>query len=102
MGAGARGLSRRAAQAILAGCPDLELSVDVSWPMFLRQAGGFNLGYLECEGLEFETADRFGPEIAAAGGYAQWLKPLEDDPRQWLWRLEVARLEIEALLPYNK
>lgn len=102
VGAGGRGLSRRAAQAVLAGCPDLEMSVDVSWPLFLRQAGGFSLGYLECEGLEFETADRFGPEIAAAGGYAHWLAAMENDPRQWLVRLEVARKEIEAMLPYIK
>lgn len=100
VGAGARGLSRRAAKAILAGCPDEELSVDVSWPLFLRQAGGFSLGYMETEGMEFETADRFGPEIQAAGGLAQWTANLENDPRQWLFRLEVARKEIEALLPY--
>jgi hypothetical protein len=100
VGAGARGLSRRAAGAILAGCPDEDLSVDVSWPMFLRQAGGFSLGTLETEGMEFETADRFGPEIQAAGGLAQWTADLERDPHQWLYRLEVARKEIEALLLY--
>lgn len=100
VGAGARGLSRCAAEAILAGCPDEDLSVDVSWPMFLRQAGGFSLGYLETEGMEFETADRFGPEIQAAGGLARWIANLENDPRQWLFRLEVARKEIEAVLQY--
>ena len=68
--------------------------------MFLRQAGGFSLGYLETEGMEFETADRFGPEIQAAGGLARWIANLENDPRQWLFRLEVARKEIEAVLQY--
>jgi hypothetical protein len=101
VGAGARGLSRRAARAILAGCPDTDLSVDISWPLFLRRAGRFSLGHLETEGLEYETADRFGPEIAAAGGYKPWLAELEKDPRQWLVRLEVARKEIEALLDPN-
>src|SRR5439155_8292894 len=34
--AAARGLSRRAAQAIVAGCPDDKISTDVSWPLFIQ------------------------------------------------------------------
>lgn len=98
--AGARGLSRRAAEAILAGCPDEELSTDVSWPLFLLRCGGFSLGYFEAEGLEFETADRHGDEVARAGSHEKWLDQLDADPRRWLHRVEVARLEIEALAAY--
>jgi len=98
--AGARGLSRRAAEAILAGCSDEQVSTDVSWPLFLKRAGGFSLGYIPAEGLEFETADRYGDDVARVGGQAQWLAQLDADPRQWAHRLDLARLEIEGMVPY--
>ncbi len=101
VGAGSRGLSRRAGEAILAGCPDEESSTDVSWPLFLQQAGGVTLGYLATEGLEFETADRYGDQIAAAGGPDQWMAQLDADPRRWAYRLELARIEVEGILPYT-
>ncbi len=98
--AGARGISRRAAEAILAGCPDEQVSTDVSWPLFLKRAGGFSLGYIPAEGLEFETADRHGEDVARAGSQAQWLAQLDADPRQWAHRLDLARVEIEGMAPY--
>jgi hypothetical protein len=98
--AGARGLSRRAAEAILAGCFDEQVSTDVSWPLFLKRAGGFSLGYMPAEGLEFETADRYGDDVTRAGSQAQWLARLDADPRQWAHRLDLARLEIEGMVPY--
>ncbi len=42
--AAARGLSRRAADAILAGCPDESIGTDASWPLFVQRAGGFEHG----------------------------------------------------------
>jgi hypothetical protein len=51
------------------------------------------------EGLEFETADRFADEISAIG-FAAWLDRLENDPHEWAFRFDLARVEIEALLPY--
>jgi hypothetical protein len=98
--AAARGLSRRAARAILDGCPDQSIGTDVSWPLFLRRAGSFSLAYLPTEGLEFETADRFADEIADAGGLDRWLARLDADPRNWAFRLELARIEVAAALPY--
>ena len=98
--AAARGLSRRAASAILAGCPDESIGTDVSWPLFVQQHGGFSLGYIATEGLEFETADRHGDAIAAAGGLTQWLAQLDADPRRWIQRLDLARVEVEAVLLY--
>jgi hypothetical protein len=100
--AAARGLSRRAAQAILAGCPDETVGTDLSWTLFLAREGGFSMGYLETEGLEFETPDRFGEEIAAAGGLERWLAQLDADPRQWAMRLDLARVEVEAAVPYTR
>jgi hypothetical protein len=100
VGAGARGLSQRAAEAILAKCPDEEISTDVSWPLFLQRSGDFSQGYLETEGLEFETADRYGDEVARAGGLARWLDQLDADPQRWAQRLDLARIEVEAMIPY--
>jgi hypothetical protein len=101
-GAGARGLSRRAAEAIVTGCLDDQISNDVTWPLCLLQRGGFTLGHLETEGLEFETPDRFPAEVARAGGVARWSEQLDDDPQHWANRLELARIEVEAMLPYAR
>ncbi|HEU5011467.1 MAG TPA: hypothetical protein VFT66_02910, partial [Roseiflexaceae bacterium] len=98
--AAARGLSRRAAEAIMEGCPDESIGTDASWPLFVQQAGGFSMGYLATEGLEFETADRFGDEVAATGGMAQWIARMDADPRNWAQRLEMAQLSVQAMLPY--
>jgi hypothetical protein len=98
--AAARGLSQRAVAALVAGCADDAISVDVSWPLFLRQVGGFTFAYYAVDGLAFETPDRFAPEIAAAGGYEQWLGQLDASPRNWARRLELARLMMAAMEPY--
>jgi hypothetical protein len=98
--AAARALSRRAAAAILAGCPDESIGTDVSWPLFVARESGFTLDYIAAEGLEFETADRHAGEVAAAGGLERWIARLDADPRRWAQRLEIARIEVEAALPY--
>jgi hypothetical protein len=98
--AAARGVSRRAAAAILEGCPEQSIGTDVAWPLFIQRAGGFTLGCVATEGLEFETADRYADRVAAAGGLHAWIARLDADPRRWLDRLEVARVEVAAALPY--
>jgi hypothetical protein len=100
--AAARGIGRRAAAALLAGCPDQSIGTDVSWPLFLQRAGGFDVGYLATEGLEFETADRFADQIAAAGGLERWIAQLDASPQQWALRLDLARIEVESAVPYTK
>jgi len=99
--AAARGISRAAAGALLAGCPDQSIGTDVSWPLFLLRAGGFSLGYVATEGLEFETADRYADQIAAAGGRARWIEQIDADPQQWALRVELAQIEVVAALPYT-
>ncbi len=98
--AAARGLSRRGAEANVTGCLDDRISTDVTWPLFIRQRGGFSLGYVETEGLEFETPDRFPDEVAQAGGVTQWSEQLDDDPQHWATRLELARIEVAAMIPF--
>ena len=97
--AAARGLSRRAASTLLAQCPDEQISTDVTWPLCAQRAG-FTLEYLETEGLEFETADRFPAEVVQAGGLPQWIDRLDGDPQGWAMRLELARIEVDAMIPF--
>lgn len=99
--AAARGISRRAAEAILSDCPDETVGTDLSWPLFLLRAGGFQMRHIATEGMEFETPDRLGPEVAAAGGLERWLAALDADPRQWAMRLDLARVEVLAAVPYT-
>jgi hypothetical protein len=100
--AAARGLSRRAVEAIRDACLDEEISTDVSWPMFLHSNEEFSLGYIETEGLEFETAARYSEEIASAGGQDAWLKQRDADLHRWAHRLELARTHVEAMLRFSK
>ena len=99
--AAARGVSRRAAAAILADCDEPSVGTDVAWPLFLQRRGGFTIGYCATEGLEFETADRYADQVAAAGGLAAWMAQLDADPQRWVERLEVARAEVAAAVPYT-
>ena len=97
---GARGLSKRAAQAIVDGSEDNEISVDVTWPLLIRSLGGYSLAYLPTEGLEFETHNRYLDELNAAGGLGAWMKELDTDITKWLHRLSYVRLDLEAMLPF--
>ncbi|MFQ3630414.1 hypothetical protein [Roseiflexus sp.] len=98
--AAARGVSRRAAATILDGCPDETIGTDVSWPLFLQRTGLYAIGAIATEGLEYETADRFPEDVAAAGGIDAWKARIDANPREWSMRLEIARLEVEAAAAY--
>lgn len=96
VGAGSRGISRRAAEVLLQHSRVAHVGLDAEWPLLLLNRAGFRVGYRACEGLEFETADRYGPEIEAAGGYQAWEAQASTDPEQWVFRLEVALLIAET------
>jgi hypothetical protein len=101
VGAGSRGLSRRAAEALLDLSKEQTVGIDAEWPLLLMAQDGFRVSYRACEGLEFETADRFGPEIEAAGGYEEWEAQISADPARWTFRLKVALLIAEAATRYG-
>ena len=98
---GARGLSRRAALAIVSGSDDNEISVDVTWPLYLRALGGYSLAYFPTEGIEFETQDRYGEDLENAGGLHTWMSELDSDIDKWLHRLDYVRLDLEAIQTYT-
>jgi hypothetical protein len=101
IGAGSRGLSRRAAETLLKTSQEPTVGVDAEWPLLLLRQDDLQLGYRPCEGLEFETADRFGPEIEAAGSYAAWEAQMSADAGRWAFRLRVAQLIAEAAVRYG-
>ncbi|NDJ78667.1 MAG: hypothetical protein GYB65_20650, partial [Chloroflexi bacterium] len=80
---------------------DDTFGVDATWPLFIQQRTGLLLGYIATEGMEFETPDMFPDEVAAAGGVAAWMAGLDADPQQWARRLNLAQIEIEAMIPYQ-
>jgi len=102
IGAGSRGLSRRAAETLLTASQERTVGVDAEWPLLLLNRPGFRVGYRPCEGLEFETADRCGPEIERAGSYEAWEAEICARPESWTFRLRVAWLIAEAVLRYGQ
>jgi hypothetical protein len=100
IGAGSRGLSHRAASALLECSKEKTVGVDAEWPLLLLRREGFRLRHRLCEGLEFETADRFAPEIQSAGSYQAWEAQMNADPKRCAFRLRVAYLIAEAVVRY--
>ncbi|MDQ7028518.1 MAG: hypothetical protein Q9O62_01420 [Ardenticatenia bacterium] len=96
---GARGLTADAAEFLVRHGRVDSLGVDAEWPILLLRAGQ-RVGYLEVNGLSFETADRFADLIAQCGGYGAWLTRHVNTPAGWVHRLglahEIARAAVEA------
>jgi hypothetical protein len=86
----ARGLSRRAAEAIVEGCNVDTIGNDCAWPLFC-QSRGFTLDYLEANGLTYRT----NPDYAADAEDRQ-----DDDPMAWALRVNLAAQHVEAIIPY--
>jgi hypothetical protein len=102
VGAGSRGFSRRAAEMVLMESKEQSVGTDAEWPLISLARESYRTGYRACEGLEFETADRFGPEIEAAGGYEAWEAQLSADPQQWLFRMELALMIAKAAIKFGQ
>jgi hypothetical protein len=100
VGAGSRGFSRRAAETLMRLSREPSVGTDAEWPLLLLQQEGFRTGFRPCEGLEFETADRFGPEIEAAGGYEAWVQQMSADPHRWVFRMKLALMIAETITRY--
>ena len=102
VGAGSRGFSRRGAAKLLELSREPTIGIDAELPLLLLGEEGFDVSFRACEGLEFETADRFGAEIEAAGSYDRWEAEMCANPARWVYRLRVALLIAEAAVHYGK
>ena len=101
VGAGSRGFSKRGAEKLLELSEEPTIGIDAEWPLLLLGQEGYAVGYRACEGLEFETADRFAAEIEAAGSYEAWEAEMSADPARWAFRLRLATLIAEAIVRYG-
>ena len=98
LSAGSKGFSRRAAQTLLQHARrDRAMGADAEWPLLL-QAAGFRVEYVEVDGLDWETADRYRPTAADAETQRALAAQLDADPQQWAWRVTVLREIIESAL----
>lgn len=95
--AGACWLSREGAKLVLAGSTEQTKATDLEWPALILKEDRRRLGGVTLEGLEFETAEFHGPEVAAAGGIAAWLRLAYDRPEVWRDRLRLAADSVDAL-----
>jgi hypothetical protein len=101
VGAGSRGFSRRAAGTLLEVSREQTVGIDAELPLLLLQRDGFRVGHRLCEGLEFETADRFRAEIESAGSYEAWVAQMSADPERWVLRMKLAQMIAEAIIRYG-
>jgi hypothetical protein len=102
VGAGSRGFSRRAAETLLEVSREQTVGIDAELPLLLLQRDGFHVGHRLCEGLEYETADRFRAEIESAGSYEAWEAQMSADPRRWVFRVQVVQMIAEAVIRYGE
>jgi hypothetical protein len=89
--AGSRGFSRRAAAFILKQSTDMNsLSMDIGWAVLVKRAG-YSLDYIEVDGLDWETADRFRDHAADAKAQRELAEEIDAKPDSWKWRVKIAQ-----------
>jgi hypothetical protein len=96
--AAARGLSASAAEIILDRSRVRGVGTEGEWPALVLQAGNLDVDYVEVEGMEYETPDRFPNAVAAAGGVAAWTAAESLSAANWSRRLGYAWAIAEACL----
>ncbi len=85
-----RGLSRRAAEAIVKGCDVDTIGNDCAWPLFCGSRG-LTLDYLEADGLTYRTQSDYAADAEDRR---------DGDPVAWAHRVRLAAQHVEAMLPY--
>ena len=95
--AGAAWLWPRAASLVLAGSREPSAATDLEWASLVLRQDPSRLRGLRCQGLEWETPDFHGDEIAAAGGLAAWTRATFDTPAMWAARLRLAAASTAAM-----
>lgn len=94
---GAFVLSRRAAEWALRDGKTADLAFYSLWPLITKFNNG-KINYRTCEGLEWETPDRYRAEVKKAGGVKAWRESL-NTAHEWVYRTDIARQTIRPLVP---
>ncbi len=88
--AGSKGFSRQAASYVVEHTrPGHALGTDGEWTVILKKAG-FQLGYVEVAGLDWESADRYQSRAADSHRQRQAAAAYDSDPENWARRVAVA------------
>ncbi|MEW5868737.1 MAG: hypothetical protein AB1894_05625 [Chloroflexota bacterium] len=96
--AGSKGFSRRAVEFLLANTqPVRALGTDAEWTVLLQRAG-FRLDYVELDGLDWESADRYRERAASPEEQRAAAQAIDTDAQRWAGRVEVALEIVEAAL----
>ena len=82
-----RGMSRRAAELIVAECDEDTIATDVAWPLFL-ESRGMSLAYRESP-LHYENHTWFASGVSER-------ERIEADPRAWAFRFHLAKQMMDA------
>jgi hypothetical protein len=98
---GAWGLSQRAVAALVAHARIADVGFHAEWPLIVRDTPSLHAGYLPCEGLEYETAERYADAIAAAGGLDAWHAAQNADIARWRYRLAYVTQIADAIAAYR-
>ncbi len=100
--AGSKSFSRLAAKYLVDHShPANSIGTDAEWPILLNQAG-FELKYVQVDGLDWETADHHQPHAASADEQKRAAMEYDADPQHWLRRVEIAGQIIQSALELNK
>jgi hypothetical protein len=94
---GAWGFSQRGIAAVRARAHITDIGFHAEWPLIARDTPDLRCGYLPCAGLEYETADRYGDQIAAAGGIAAWHAARNADIHHWQQRISYITQVADAI-----
>ncbi|MFH0850493.1 MAG: hypothetical protein V1924_06095 [Candidatus Bathyarchaeota archaeon] len=87
--AASRGISREAAETILRYSRGRFFDSDSEWPIILH-CEGFELGYMEVEGLEWETQLKRNEMTLPDGRQVDPKEYYEASPESWVYRLMLA------------
>ena len=69
--------------------------VDTEWPAIAFRHG-VGLTYVEADGLDWETADRYQDTAADAARQSQLAAEYDRDPENWLFRVKAAEGMIKS------
>jgi hypothetical protein len=88
--AGSKCFSKDACRTILANSvPGNALGTDAEWPIIMKHSG-FTVNYLEVDGLEWESADRYQDKAADRYSQETAATRYDADPENWSRRVAIA------------
>jgi hypothetical protein len=94
--AGSKGFSRKAAEYIVANtAPISAMGTDAQWAITLYRAG-FPINYIEVDGLDWESADRYMDRAVTAEDQRQAAMQYDEKPENWARRVDIAQEIVNA------